>query len=52
MGLLEVLSGLCAAVEDGAVARGADDVLLQAALAALALRPQLGKCPLQRIHSC
>ena len=43
MGLAEVLLHLLAAIEDGAVAAAAQHVLMQAALAALALCPQLGE---------
>ena len=50
MGLAEVLLHLLAAVEDGAVAAAAQHVLMQAALAALALRPQRGERLLQLIH--
>ena len=50
VGLAEILLHLLAAVEDGAVAAAAQHVLMQAALAALALRPQRGERLLQLIH--
>lgn len=41
---------LFAAVEDGAVAGGAEHILVQGSLASLALRPQRGKLLLQLVH--
>ena len=49
--LTEVLLDLLAAVKDGAVARGAQHVLVQASLAPLALRPQRTELLLQLVHS-
>ena len=49
MSLAQVLAGLGAAVEDGAVAGGADDVMLQGALTPLALGPQGSELALQGI---
>ena len=44
-------ASLFSSVEDGAVAAGAQDVLVQAALAALALRPQRRESALQPVHA-
>lgn len=48
--LPQLLLYLHAPIEDRAIARGAQDVLMQAALAALALRPQRAELCLQVVH--
>jgi hypothetical protein len=45
LGLGEVLLNLLSPVEDRTVARGAENLLVQAALTALALRPRLTELP-------
>lgn len=49
-GILDILLGLHAHVEDGAILAGADDLLVHGALAALALGPQPAEADLELRH--
>ena len=50
MGFSQIFLGLLPPVEDGAISGGTEDVLMQTALAPLALCPQLTEGGLQVIH--
>eukprot|EP00287_Rhodomonas_sp_CCMP768_P017005 CAMPEP_0202820880 /NCGR_PEP_ID=MMETSP1389-20130828/10033_1 /ASSEMBLY_ACC=CAM_ASM_000865 /TAXON_ID=302021 /ORGANISM="Rhodomonas sp., Strain CCMP768" /LENGTH=105 /DNA_ID=CAMNT_0049493597 /DNA_START=135 /DNA_END=449 /DNA_ORIENTATION=+ len=50
LGLDQILMRLPPSVEDRAVTGGAEDLLVERALTALALRPQVGEVRLHRVH--